>query len=165
MKHNTLLILTTLITLSLASCSSPATETGDQQSPETETVPESTPEEQEPITKGAQTLPDSSLNSIPEVSFAAEVDPVLSEQGAAIFAEKCSMCHKPDQRFIGPAPKGILEKRSVDWIMKVIMYPDLMRQTDTTVQKLIEEFDGAVMPNQQITFEEARSILEYYRTL
>lgn len=42
-----------------------------------------------------------------------EIDTTLVAHGAEVFKKMCTACHKPDRKFIGPAPKGILEKR---WI-------------------------------------------------
>ena len=105
------------------------------------------------------------IPEIQEIDISATIDQKMALAGAEVFSAKCTMCHKPSENFIGPAAAGVLERRTPDWLMKMIMYPDLMQEQDIVVQKLIEEYNGAVMPNQNITFEEARSILEYYRTL
>ena len=71
----------------------------------------------------------------------------------------------PDKKFIGPAPKGIFERRSPEWIMNMILNPENMIQNNQEAKELLAEFNGAPMANQNLTQEEARAVLEYFRTL
>jgi cytochrome c len=50
-----------------------------------------------------------------------EIDAELAAAGAALFKTNCTACHKVEKRFIGPSPKGILERRSPEWIMNMIL--------------------------------------------
>ncbi len=95
----------------------------------------------------------------------AEIDQALAEQGFEVYEAKCTACHKAEKRFIGPAPKGILEKRTPAWIMNMILNPEEMVQKDAMAKKLLIEFNGSPMANQNLTEDEARAILEYFRTL
>lgn len=74
-------------------------------------------------------------------------------------------CHKPDKKFIGPAPTGILERRTPEWIMNMILDPEGMTKNDPLAKALLVEFNGSPMANQHLTEEEARQVLEYFRTL
>ena len=95
----------------------------------------------------------------------AEINQELAVQGEEVYSAKCTACHKPDKRFIGPAPKGILEKRNPAWIMNMILNPEEMVQKDPLAKQLLIEFNGSPMANQNLTKEEARAVLEYFRTL
>lgn len=95
----------------------------------------------------------------------AEIDKELVMKGEEIFKSKCTACHKADKRFIGPAPKEILSRRTPAWIMNMILNPDVMVQKDPMAKKLLMEFNGSPMANQNLTEEEARAVLEYFRTL
>ena len=95
----------------------------------------------------------------------AEVDQVLAQKGQEIYESKCTACHKPDKKFIGPAPKDILTRRTPAWVMNMILNPDEMVQKDPMAKKLLMEFNGSPMANQNLTQEEARAVLEYFRTL
>jgi hypothetical protein len=77
----------------------------------------------------------------------------------------CTACHKPDKKFIGPAPKGILERRSPEWVMNMILNPEVMIKEDPLTEELLKEFNGAPMANQNLKEDEARAVLEYFRTL
>ena len=93
------------------------------------------------------------------------VDQELAAKGQEIFQSKCTACHKPDKRFIGPAPAGILSRRTPAWTMNMILNPDVMVQKDPIAKKLLMEYNGSPMANQNLTREEARAVLEYFRTL
>lgn len=95
----------------------------------------------------------------------AEVDAELAQKGQEIYDAKCTACHKAEKKFIGPSPKGILEKRTPAWIMNMILNPEEMVQKDPMAKKLLIEFNGSPMANQNLTEEEARAVLEYFRTL
>jgi mono/diheme cytochrome c family protein len=111
------------------------------------------------------TLDNKGVGQIKSLSLDAEIDPKMAEAGAALFKSNCTACHKVEKRFIGPSPKGIMSRRSPEWIMNMILDPQLMVAQDRCAKDLLVEFNGAAMANQNITVEEARAILEYFRTL
>ncbi len=49
--------------------------------------------------------------------------------------------------------------------MNMILNPEEMIQKDPIAKKLLMEFNGAPMANQNLTEEQARQVLEYFRTL
>jgi cytochrome c len=93
------------------------------------------------------------------------IDQAMVAKGAELFKTKCTACHKPDKKFIGPAPTGVLDRRSPEWIMNMILDPEGMVQKDPIAKQLLIEYNGSPMANQSLTEEEARNILEYFRTL
>jgi cytochrome c len=94
-----------------------------------------------------------------------DIDQTLAASGQAIFDAKCTACHKLEKKFIGPSPKGVLTRRTPAWVMNMIMNPDNMILQDPIAKKLLMESNGSPMANQNLTEEEARSVLEYFRTL
>ena len=94
-----------------------------------------------------------------------ELDQAMADQGMEIYKLKCTACHKTDKRFIGPAPKDILNRRTPEWIMNMILNPVEMVTKDPIAKLLLIEFNGSPMANQSLTEEEARAVLEYFRTL
>lgn len=94
-----------------------------------------------------------------------DIDQAMAAKGQEVFKNMCTACHKTDKKFIGPAPKGILERRTPEWVMNMILNPENMIENDPLAQDLIKEFNGAPMANQNLTEEEARAVLEYFRTL
>lgn len=111
------------------------------------------------------TLDDKGVGQIKDITLDPEINKVMAAAGEAIYKTNCTACHKLDKRFIGPSPKGILERRSPEWIMNMILDPKLMTEQDRCAKDLLIEFNGAAMSNQNLTVEETRSILEYFRTL
>jgi mono/diheme cytochrome c family protein len=111
------------------------------------------------------TLDEKGVGQIKEITLDPEIDTIMAAAGEALYNSNCTACHKLDRRFIGPSPKGILERRSPEWIMNMILDPKLMTEQDRCAKDLLIEFNGAAMANQNLTVEETRSILEYFRTL
>lgn len=102
---------------------------------------------------------------VSEFTLPADVDESMAASGQTIFESKCTACHKVDKKFIGPSPQGILSRRNPAWIMNMILVPDKMVMEDPIAKKLIVEYNGSPMANQNLTEEEARAVLEYFRTL
>lgn len=91
------------------------------------------------------------------------MDEAMATRGAELFKNMCSACHKMDKKFIGPALADVSERRSPEWIMNMILNPEEMIQKDPIAKKLLVESNMAVMANQNLSEEEARAILEYFR--
>jgi len=89
----------------------------------------------------------------------------MAAKGKESFKAKCSACHKVSKKFIGPSPKGVMERRSPEWVMNMMLNPTGMLEKDPLAKELMIEFNGAPMADQNLTEEEAREILEYFRTL
>ena len=92
------------------------------------------------------------------------IDQSKVDLGKELFTAKCAACHKVDVRFIGPALAGITERRTPEWIMNMIINPEKMVVEDPIAKQLLAEYLSP-MANQDITEEEARLMLEYFRTL
>ncbi len=109
-------------------------------------------------------MQDKGIGPIKSLDLPATIDQPMVEKGAEIFQAKCSACHKVGKRFIGPSPNGILNKRTPEWIMNMILNPEEMVQKNEAAKKLLAEYLSP-MANQNLTVDEARAILEYFRTL
>jgi len=92
-----------------------------------------------------------------------EIDDALVEQGKELYKANCTACHKIGKRSVGPALKGVTERRSPEWIMNMILNPQEMVDKDPTAKALLAEY-LAPMANQSLKEEEARAILEFFRT-
>ena len=157
MKNSVLNLLTIIVLLAAFGCSSDKPEaaaTGDSSAKPKSMVAE----EPDPMTNKG-------VGPITSVELGASVDQALADKGKAIYDAKCTACHKPTEKFIGPAPKGILDRRSPEWVMNMILAPEKMVKEDPIAKKLLMEFNGSPMANQHLTQDEARAVLEYFRTL
>lgn len=90
------------------------------------------------------------------------LDAAKAKEGAAVFETKCSACHKLDERYVGPALKGVTQRRQPEWIMNMILNPEEMAHEDPTAQKLLGEH-MVQMTFQNVSQDDARKILEYFR--
>ena len=111
------------------------------------------------------TLDNKGVGKIKKLELNPTIDLAMAERGAALFKTNCTACHKTNKRFIGPNPTGILERRSPEWVMNMILDPKLMTEEDQCAKDLLVEFNGAAMANQNLTEAQSRDILEYFRTL
>lgn len=93
-----------------------------------------------------------------------ELDPELAKKGLEIYELKCTACHAPEVEKLGPAPVGILNRRTPEWIMNMILNPEEMAMKDPIGRGLLMKYN-TVMANQGLTQEDARAVLEYFRTL
>jgi mono/diheme cytochrome c family protein len=97
------------------------------------------------------------------VELGATLDQALAKKGEEVAGVKCASCHKTtDEKLVGPGWKGVTERRKPEWIMNFITNPDPMIDKDPEVQAQLE-ICLVRMPNQGISDEEARGILEYMR--
>lgn len=84
--------------------------------------------------------------------------------GKGIYETKCLACHKlTDEKLVGPGWAGVTKKREPVWIMNMITNVDMMLEKDAEAQKLLEQC-LVRMPNQNVTQEDARKILEFMRS-
>lgn len=91
------------------------------------------------------------------------LDNALADKGEAISGTKCTSCHKlTDERLVGPGWKDVTLRREPYWIMNFITNPDPMIDKDPEVQAQLE-LCLVRMPNQNLSDEEARQILEFMR--
>ncbi len=104
-----------------------------------------------------------------EGKFSAEnvilgaLDNAMADKGESISRAKCFSCHKlSEERLVGPGWKGVTKRREPYWIMNFITNPDPMIDKDPELQAQLE-ICLVRMPNQNLTDEEARAILEFMR--
>ncbi|SNZ02038.1 c-type cytochrome [Flagellimonas pacifica] len=110
-------------------------------------------------------LTNKGVGPITSINIPDEIDQTLAAEGKAVFDQMCMACHRVGKKFIGPAPNGILERRSPEWVMNMILNPEGMVKEDPLAKELLLEFNGSPMANQGLTEEQARAVLEYFRTL
>ena len=95
--------------------------------------------------------------------LAPTVDVALAKKGDEIQGVKCSSCHKlTDEKLVGPGWKGVTTRKTPYWIMNFITNPDPMIDKDPEVQSQLE-ICLVRMPNQNLTDDDARAIVEFMR--
>lgn len=110
-------------------------------------------------------LSNKGVGPVENLEFPDEIDQEMASRGEETYKAICTACHMADQRMIGPALKGVYERRSPEWVMNMILNPDGMLKEDPIAQALLKEYNNAIMLNQNLSEEQARDIAEYLRTL
>lgn len=94
-----------------------------------------------------------------------DIDQGMAEKGRSIYDVKCQACHSTGpNRVVGPGWKGVTERRKPEWIMNMMLNIDVMLETDEEAQRQLEEC-LVRMPNQGLSKDEGRQVLEFMRTL
>lgn len=113
-------------------------------------------EASDPVPSGLITAADITLG---------DIDNAMVEKGRGTYDVKCQACHSTGpNRVVGPGWKGITERRKPEWIMNMMLNIDVMLETDPEAQKGLEEC-LVRMPNQGLSKDEGREVLEFMRTL
>ncbi len=150
------LIIGTAVGL-LASC-------GGSSDNNNESADDGTAEVQSMVEEAPDPMENKGIGPVSAVTL-GDLDQEMADVGEEKFKALCSACHKTDKKFIGPSPQGVLDRRSPEWVMNMIMNPEEMIQKDPIARQLLIDFNGAPMANQNVSEEDARAILEYFRTL
>lgn len=87
----------------------------------------------------------------------------MATEGHTIANLKCASCHKyTTERLVGPGWSGVTQKHKPHWIMNFITNPDPMIDKDPELQAQLE-LCLVRMPNQNLSDDDARKILEFMR--
>ncbi|WP_136481476.1 c-type cytochrome [Cognatitamlana onchidii] len=163
----TIKILSTLLIVFLLSCGGKEKKKKESFSYDKKTTTEATTTtkaEKVPASKTID-LSNKGIGPITSLALNAEINKEMAAKGEDVFKKMCTACHRADKKFIGPAPKDILKRRTPEWVMNMILNPDEMTQKDPLARALLIEFNGSPMANQNLSEEDARAVLEYFRTL
>ncbi len=84
-------------------------------------------------------------------AMAADPAVVESEEaiaaGKTVFNANCKQCHKLDQKYTGPALRGITERQTVEWAKNFILNSQAVIATgDEYANELYAEYNNIVMP-------------------
>lgn len=103
------------------------------------------------------------IGPVTEVVEVGALDPALAGTGGEIFAVKCASCHKLGERYVGPALGDVTDRRSATYVMNMILNPKDMYERHPEGKALLAEY-LAFMPDQDVSIDEARALLEYLRS-
>ena len=115
--------------------------------------------------KGIDALENKGVGPIINVILEDKVNISMANSGEKLFNQLCTSCHIINEDYIGPAMSGILDRRSPEWIMNMILNPIQMLEEDPIAIELLEKYNFEYMENRDLLEEEAREILEYFRLL
>lgn len=96
-----------------------------------------------------------------DVKLNSPLDKTMVASGNKIYEVKCGSCHKlTGEKLVGPGWKGVTDRRKPEWIMNFVTNTDEMIDKDPAAQAMLEEC-MVRMPNQNLSDEEARHVLEF----
>ncbi len=96
-----------------------------------------------------------------DITLNTPLDQAMLTTGKGTYELKCQSCHRlTEEKLVGPGWKDVTKRREPLWIMNMITNVDMMLETDAEAQKLLE-LCMVRMPNQNITKDQAREVLEY----
>jgi hypothetical protein len=99
-----------------------------------------------------------------DIQVATPLNQEWVASGKGVYEVKCQSCHRlTEEKLVGPGWKGVTKKRQPVWIMNMITNVDMMLESDPEAQKLLEQC-LVRMPNQNVTKDDARQILEFMRS-
>jgi cytochrome c551/c552 len=98
-----------------------------------------------------------------DVQLSNKLDAAMAEKGEKAYELKCSSCHKlTDERLVGPGWHGVTKRHKPEWILNFVTNTDDMLDKDPKAQAMLE-ICMVRMPNQNLSDDDARSILEFMR--
>jgi cytochrome c5 len=99
-----------------------------------------------------------------DITLSTPLDQAMVTAGKATYELKCQSCHRlTEVKLVGPGWKDVTTRRKPVWIMNMITNVDMMLATDPEAQKQLE-LCLVRMPNQNITTDEARKVIEFMRS-
>jgi hypothetical protein len=99
-----------------------------------------------------------------DITLGTPLDKSMVTSGHATYELKCQSCHRlTEEKLVGPGWKDVTIRRKPLWIMNMITNVDMMLETDPEAQKLLE-LCMVRMPNQNLTKDQAREVLEFMRS-
>ncbi|MCY2687153.1 c-type cytochrome [Salinimicrobium sp. TH3] len=159
----TLKICALSLIMALTACGEKEEKEKIKLSDESTAVQKEVVEEATSTTAETDNMQNKGIGPIENIDLSGDVDQAMATRGEELFKNMCSACHKMDKKFVGPSLAGVTERRAPEWIMNMILNPEKMIKEDPIAKKLLVESNMAVMANQNLTEEETRAILEYFR--
>jgi len=97
------------------------------------------------------------------VQLTHPLDEKMIAEGQNTYNVKCASCHKvTDEKLVGPGWKGVTDRRTPEWIMNFVTNTEEMLEKDTAAQNMLEVC-LVKMPDQNLSENEARTVLEFMR--
>lgn len=98
-----------------------------------------------------------------DVEVGDHLDKAMADAGEKVYDLKCSSCHKlSDERLVGPGWDGVTSRHEPAWIMNFMTNTEAMIDVDPKAQAMLE-ICMVRMPNQNLSDQDARDILEFMR--
>lgn len=98
-----------------------------------------------------------------KVELGTSLNAAMAAGGEKVYSVKCSGCHKlTGEKLVGPGWTGVSSRHKPEWIMNFITNTDEMITKDPKAQAQLE-ICLVRMPNQNLSDDDARNLLEFMR--
>lgn len=108
--------------------------------------------------------PDRGIGPVKNVVI-GPIDNKMVADGKKIFQAKCVVCHDLKIKKIGPPLKNITKDSTPEYIMNLLLNAVEMQKQDPHMKDLLKEFNNIAMPNPGLSQAQARTVLEYLRSV
>jgi antitoxin component YwqK of YwqJK toxin-antitoxin module len=87
--------------------------------------------------------------------------------GQNLFIQNCRMCHNSNVDMVGPMMKGVVNRRTDEWLIKMIVNGDALIQSgDKDAVELYIKWNKSQHPNfERLSNEEVLAIIDFLKTL
>ena len=103
------------------------------------------------------------IGKFQHVELTHPLDDKMVASGKSVYDVKCASCHKlSEEKLVGPGWKGVTDRRAPEWIMNFVTNTEEMLNKDAAAKNLYE-ICLVKMPNQNLSDDDARHVLEYMR--
>ena len=97
------------------------------------------------------------------VELTYPLDKKMVDEGKNIYDSKCASCHKlTDEKLVGPGWKDVTDRRTPEWIMNFLTNTEEMLEKNAQAKNLYE-ICLVKMPDQNLSDDDARAVLEFQR--
>jgi len=103
------------------------------------------------------------IGKFTQVDLPATIDKSMVASGEKTYELKCAACHHLDgTKLVGPGWQGVTQRRKPEWIMNFVTNTDENLDKNAQAMSLLEEC-MVRMPNQNLSDDDARHVLEFMR--
>lgn len=102
------------------------------------------------------------IGPIDQVDLAPQIDQEMVKNGEELFQNHCASCHRIHENAMGPGLGNVLERRSPEFVMNLILNTNEMLEKSPVMKSLQAEYEERMI-QVDVTEEEARDIVEYLR--
>lgn len=127
------------------------------------TTPDNSAAKTDTATSATASGNEKGVGKFQHVDLTHPLDQKMITAGKNVYDVKCASCHKlTDEKLVGPGWKEVTKRRTPEWIMNFVTNTDEMLQKDVAAKNLYEVC-LVKMPNQNLSDDDARAVLEFQR--
>lgn len=116
-----------------------------------------------PARGAAQDQKDLGVGPVKQVKL-GPINQQMAQNGKKLFNSNCTGCHQLNQKKVGPPLGDVVNERTPEFIMNMILNATNMEQHDPTAKRLKSEYH-VPMPQTGLKRSQARAVLEYLRSV